>query len=170
MVSKFLKAIIIALSLSPMLIGYWIKYFTQKFNILSGWYFLALFSLSVIILFYILKTIKNKFEAIPISISYSDINDTKYKDIYLSFIYLIPLFISNQIVVLSLIITCFVIFYLTNTYYLNFIVSMLGYHQYQIKLDKSKTFFLITKESTSINQIENVVQIDKYLLLEKEQT
>lgn len=167
MYSKFIQIILVATSLSPILLTFWFKQFNQSWNLKEG----ILYLISAIILIVILKLIidiaKKKLEIIPISIK--EISNADNESVIFIFIYLIPLLELDIHMILFLLGLFFIIVLTTNIYHFNPLLGLLGYHQYEIKLEDGPTFILITRK-TLINskQIKIVVQISNYILLEKE--
>ncbi len=167
MFSKLIQIILVATSLSPVLLTFWFKLFSKSCDLKEGIFYL----ISAIILMVILKLIidlaKKKLEVIPISIK--EISNADNESVIFIFTYLIPLLGIDFNMMLFLLVLFFIIVFTTNIYHFNPLLGLLGYHQYEVKLEDGPTFILITRK-TLINskQIKSVVQLTNYILLEKE--
>ncbi|MEO0233902.1 MAG: hypothetical protein ABIN11_02320 [candidate division WOR-3 bacterium] len=167
MFSKFIHVILVTTSLSPVLLTLWFKSFSKSWNFREG----ILYFILAIILLFILKLIidlaKIKLEIIPVSIKEISIADNE--SVIFIFTYLIPLLGIEIHMVLFLLVLFFIIVLTINIYHFNPLLSLLGYHQYEIKLVEGSTFILITRKMLiNSKQIKNVVQLTNYILLEKE--
>lgn len=101
--------------------------------------------------------------------SIREISNADNESIIFIFTYLIPLLDIDSYMVIFLLGLFFLVIFTTNLYHFNPFLGLLGYHQYEIKLEDGPTYILISKK-TLINskQIKNVVQLTNYILLEKD--
>mgnify|MGYP001357920018 FL=1 len=167
MFSKIIQLILVSTSMSPILLTFWFKDFSRDWDIIEGWYFLAISIFLLFVLFTTLKTAKNKLEVLPVKIS--EISNADNESIVFIFTYLIPLLDISTSMIIFLVILFFIILLNTNIYHFNPVLGILGYHQYEIKLKEGTSFILITKKAlVTSSQIKFVVQLTNYILLEKE--
>jgi chromate transport protein ChrA len=155
-------------SLSPILFTYWFKEFSKNYNFYDGLFFLVTALILAVFLYMILELAKSKLEVIPINIS--EVSNADNESIIFIFVYLIPLLEIDRSMVIFLSILFFMIILTTNIYDFNPILGLMGYHQYEVKLSNGVSYILITRKTLiNVKQINKVVQLTNYILLEKEE-
>lgn len=167
MFSKIIQVLLVLTSVSPVLLTFWFKSFSQSWKLTDGLVFLFLGIILISILKLILYTAKIKLEVLPISIT--EVSNADQESLVFIFTYLIPLLNIDTAMIIFLLILFFIIIFNTSIYHFNPILGLLGYHQYEIKIEGGLTFILVTKKTLrNTKQIKNVVQLTDYILLEKE--
>lgn len=167
MLSRLIQIILVSTSISPVLLTFWFKSFSKSLNLIDGLIYLIFSLLLIILLKIILKIAQNKLEILPISIV--EISNADHESVIFIFTYLIPLLEINTSMILFLLSLFLLIITTTNIYHFNLLLGILGYHQYEIKIKDGTSFILITKKYlVNIKQINKVVQLSNYILLEKE--
>lgn len=165
MFSKFIQFVLVITSIAPVLVTFWFREFKKYWNIFDGLpYFLA-----AVLLFIVLKVFinlaKQKLESITIKMN--EISSADQESIVYIFTYLTPLLDIDIKMIIFLLILFAIIVFTTNIYHFNPMLGILGYHQYEVKIDGT-SFILITKKTlVNTKQIKYVVQLTNYIILEK---
>jgi hypothetical protein len=121
----------------------------------------------IIVLYFLIHIAKNKLEELPVSIS--EISNADNESVVFIFSYLIPLLDIDTSMTIFLLALFYLIIFTTNIYHFNPVLGILGYHQYEIKINEGTNFILITKKTlVNTKQIKRVVQLTNYILLELE--
>ncbi|GIV41554.1 MAG: hypothetical protein KatS3mg034_0864 [Vicingaceae bacterium] len=166
MFGKLVQIIFVFTSLSPVLLTFWFKEFKKNYNWCDGLIFLILALLLLLILYFIIKIANQKLEKIPIEID--EVSSADQESIIFIFTYLLPLLDVDNSMILFLFALFSIIVFTTNLYHFNPMLGILGYHQYEIKINGGTSFILITKKTlVNTKQIKHVVQLTNYIILEK---
>lgn len=167
MFSKILKLIFVFTSMSPVLLTFWFKEFSKNWMILNGIEFLIVGIVLLIILFCIIRMAKNKLEELPVTIQ--EISTADNESLVFIFSYLIPLLDISTTMLIFMLFLFLIIIWTTNIYHFNPVLGILGYHQYEVKLDNGISFILITKKTLmNTKQISKIVQLTNYIIIDKE--
>ncbi len=166
MFSKFIRKFILAItSLSPVAITFWFKDFSKNFNLFDGWFYLLIFLIIIIISFFMIRLAKKKLEVIKVTIHSIQNSDTEV--ISYIFAYILPFIGFDIKLTLFILFLYLFIVFTTNIYHFNPILGLFGYHYYTVSFNNGTTFVLITKKTLmNANEINSVVQLDDYTLLE----
>lgn len=182
MINKFTKTLLVLTSLAPILITYWFVSQVEEYNASISFLEnlmcnytvglgLLLTTLVLIALCYFLLTkTKRELEVIPVSIS--EIKTADNESLAFILVYLLPL--ASQVtdkINIAVLIFIGVLFFFTvstsNAYHFNPLLSFLGYHFYEVKLENGVTYILISKNNISdCKKIKNVSQLTEYMIIE----
>lgn len=167
MLSKFLELLMVFTSLSPVLLTLWFKEFSQNWEYNDGLFYLIVAVVLWTIAFVILQTSRKKLQLLPVKIE--SISTADKEMISFIFAYLIPLLeISYPLLFFLLGLFVFIVL-TTHSYHFNPVFGLFGYHYYEVSIEGGTTFILMTKKTLmNTKQINSVVQLTDYILLEKE--
>ncbi|MEG8945630.1 hypothetical protein [Rosettibacter firmus] len=167
MLSKFLELLMVFTSLSPVLLTLWFKEFSQNWDYNDGLVYLIVAVVLWTIAFVILRTGRKKLQLLPVKIE--SISTADKEMISFIFAYLIPLLeISYPLLFFLLGLFVFIVL-TTHSYHFNPVFGLFGYHYYEVSIEGGTTFILMTKKTLmNTKQINSVVQLTDYILLEKE--
>ncbi|MEJ5305857.1 MAG: hypothetical protein WHV63_07910 [Ignavibacteria bacterium] len=165
MFNRLVKTILAITSLSPVLLTFWYKYFSDRWHIEDGVIYLILLLILIIVVLLLLNLANKKLEKLSVKIE--SVQNADNEVISYIFAYLLPLIgFDLKFLVFILILFLFIV-YTTNIYHFNPILGLFGYHYYSITIENGTTFILISKKTLmNAKQINKVVQLDDYTLLE----
>ena len=183
MINRSTKILLVLTSLAPILVTYWFVSQVNSYNAgLSLWQnckqnwtneiFLLLTTvfLTCLCAFLIYRARKD-LESIPINIA--EIKTADNESLAFILVYLLPLAsqVTDKLNIPVLIFIGVLFFFTvstTNAYHFNPLLSFLGYHFYEVKLDSGVTYILISKNNiTNCKKIKAVGQITAYMIIEK---
>lgn len=167
MLSKILELLMVFTSLSPVLLTLWFKEFSQNWDYNDGLVYLIVAFVLWTIAFVILQISRKKLQLLPAKIE--SISTADREMISFIFAYLIPLLeISYPLLFFLLGLFVFIVL-TTHSYHFNPVFGLFGYHYYEVSIEGGTTFILMTKKTLmNTKQINSVVQLTDYILLEKE--
>lgn len=167
MLSKFLELLMVFTSLSPVLLTLWFKEFSQNWDYKDGLIFLIVAVILWTISFIILRISRRMLQLLPVKIE--TISTADKEMISFIFAYLIPLLeISYPLLFFLLGLFVFIVL-TTHCYHFNPVFGLFGYHYYEVSIEGGTTFVLMTKKTLmNTKQINSVIQLTDYILLEKE--
>lgn len=166
--SKFAQALLVATSISPILITVAISEFLQTKNIRDSLPY-AIGALTLVLIC-ILLLVGLKRGASPVSIKIKSVAPADKEVIAFWLAYLLPLIRESRINLTTMAVVLCIIFLsllTTNTYHFNPVLGMLGYHFYEITtIDEIKYVLLTRKSLTNTKAVSEVVEISHYMLLD----
>ncbi len=182
MINKLVKISLVATSLAPILLTLWFIeisnswqesvsiYSNLKMHCFVGkWYLLAA-ALATILCWLLIALSQKKLERVPVKILSIKTVDNEIVGFLL--VYMLPLiyqptpnFSISIFIFVSLLF--FIVIYNSNLYHFNPILSVLGYHFYEVSIDGGITYVLITKKTiTNCKTIDTTVQLTDYMIME----
>ena len=172
MLNKFAKLSLVATSMAPIFLTLWFVEFSKSWDWkYGGWYLLAALLLSLLCHGIIRLSVSEKrLESLPIEIKAVKTVDKEIVGFLL--VYLLPLINQSQStisvpVLLFVAIVFFIIIYNSHSYHFNPLLGFFGYHFYEVTIEGSITYVLITKRNiTHCKSISQVVQLTEYMILE----
>lgn len=173
MFSKLAKALLVSTSFAPVLLSYSFVLFLEEesFKIIIMPIAIAIFL--VIVCIYFLERAKRDMQIICFPINSIKTADGEVLGFLAAYLLPFITLTSNQIntIILMYIFTLFfVIIWTTNSYHVNPIITLLGYHFYEVTTISNITFLLITKKDlVNTSNIKNVVQLTEYMVLDIEE-
>ncbi|WP_315118151.1 hypothetical protein [uncultured Clostridium sp.] len=170
MLSKIAKVLLVSTSFSPVLLTYsFVLWLENKpwMNIISP----LIITIGLLVICMCLL----KFAGENIQIIDFNINSIKTADgevVGFLVAYLLPFvnFASNEInkkVLIFIFILFFIVVWGTNSYHINPLITLLGYHFYEVTTSNNITFLLLTKKDLrNTTSIKKVVQLTEYMVLD----
>jgi len=183
MINKFTKILLVLTSLAPILLTYWfvsqVQVYDDSINLLEniqcnylvGFGLLITTVVLALVCAFLLIRSKKELELIPVSIS--EIKTADNESLAFILVYLLPL--ANQVsdkINVAVLIFVGILFFFTvstsNAYHFNPLLSFLGYHFYEVKLENGVTYILLSKNNISdCKKIKTVSQLTEYMIIEK---
>lgn len=165
MFSKIMQIMLVTTSISPVLLTFWFKEFSDKWDFRDGIFYLIAAIFLLILLYVLIKIAMHKLEKVPLKIT--QISNADKESIPFIFSYIIPLLEIDKPMVIFLLILFFFIIFTTNIYHFNPMLGILGYHQYEVNIEGGSIFILITKKTLiNVDQIKKVSQLTNYILID----
>lgn len=167
MLSKLLELMMVITSISPVILTLWFKEFSKEWNYKDGVIYLITFFVLIGLAYFILNLGINKLQTKPVKIR--SISTADKEIISFVFAYLLPLMdITYSLLFFLLLLFVFIVL-TTHTYHFNPVLGLFGYHYYEVSIEGGTTYILITKKTLkNTDQVNNVVQLTDYIILEKE--
>lgn len=169
MFSAFIKYILVATSMAPVLLTLYGVTALKKGDWLAGYPFLISAIVLVILCLILLRKAKKNLEVIDVNIT--SVKNADHNIIGFLFVYLLPvldIIKKDEAYVFGFIlIVFFVIIINSNTYHFNPLLSLFGYKFYDITNDGNISYILITKKQIlNTKDINQIVQITPYMVLD----
>ena len=172
MLNKLAKLLLVLTAFAPVLITYGFVEFTSN-GLSSNFFVISGIAIGLIFLcLLIIKAAKKQLGVINFNVTQVKSADSETVGFIL--IYLLPLINMTDISVnLPVLLFIFFLFFLivwsTNAYHFNPLMGLFGYHFYEVTSNGNIVFLLITKSDIrSTAQINRVVQLTEYIVLDKE--
>lgn len=183
MLSRITKILLVATSLAPILLTYWfidqVNSYNHSINFFENVCCNYCHSIILLIItgiltglcLFLMKKTKKDLESLPINVS--EIKTADNESLAFILVYLLPL--ANQVtdqLNIAVLIFVGVLFFVTvstsNAYHFNPLLSFLGYHFYEVKLESGVTYILISKDNiTNCKKIKYVAQLTEYMIIDK---
>lgn len=170
MLNKTFRIMLSLTAVCPVLLSLaYVEYF-RACKTLNSIYFFTSFVFIIFIAKYIIKSSKKHLEPLNIKIKKAKSTDKEVISFCIS--YALPVIFRSSSAsdiyswLFAALILCFVL-WMTSAMPANPVLGLLGFHFYEVDLESGVGYVLITKKNiTHIKQIERVVQIGDYGLLE----
>lgn len=181
--NKIAKILLVATSLSPILITYWfvrqVSNFNESLSLLEnikcnysvGSVYLISSLILLITCIIILRLSKKKLELQTVKIE--EIKTADKESLAFIIVYLLPLAQgTNDSFSLPVLIFVGCLFFFivlnSNSYHFNPILSFFGYHFYEVKIEGGMNYILISKKNIRRSRtIQHIYQLTEYMILEK---
>jgi len=177
MISKPIEYVLVGTSISPIFVTFYISGLIKTGNFTKGIFWLVLFLISLIVFYLIKKFAERNSETLPIEITHVSPADKEVATFLIA--YILPFLNiggSNLYVQITIIFVLYIIVLSSSNYHFNPILSLFGYHYYEITLELninenkySYSYVLMTKKTIrDCKDIKKVIQISDYMLMEVE--
>lgn len=168
MLSGLMKYILVATSMSPVLIIFYGVKVVEDSCWKSGIIFLIIAVILLCACLLLLNLSKRKLEVLDINVT--SVKNADHNIISFLLVYLLPVLDivkkDNVYVYGFILIVFFVIIINSNTYHFNPLLSLFGYKFYEISSDGNMSYILITKKAIlNINDVKQVVHLSNYMVL-----
>ncbi len=183
MLNRLTKILLVATSLAPILLTYWFTGQVNSYNNSLSWLEnlkcnwnigISLLITTIILTSFcrlIIFQAKKHLEVIPIEIDEIKTSDNEALGFVL--VYLLPLAgqVTNNFNLPVLIFIGALFFFIvatSNAYHFNPLLSILGYHFYEVKLKSGVTYIMISKRNLrKSKKIEKVGLLTEYMIIDK---
>lgn len=177
MLSRILEQILVLASISPVFVALWFSEFLSTGNPMSGGFWLFLFIFLIIVSYEIIKFSEKNLEVMPIeirSIAPADKEVAAFLIAYiLPFLNIININTWTEVFIVAIL---YVAVLTTGNYHFNPVLSLFGYHYYEITIElnengrlHSYTYVLMTRKVIKdCREIKSVIQVSDYMLMEVE--
>lgn len=179
--SKWFKLILVATSLAPIFLTYWVVGLCAAFKEVNAsvcpsskwiytdiWYLVATVAL-VLCCHLLLRYSHRTIEVIPVNIV--EVSSADKESIGFILVYLLPLAQETTPYSLPVIIFVAIIFFFvvlsSNSYHFNPLLTIFGYHFYDVKVDGGLSYVLLTKRNVrDCRTIHRVHLLSDYMILD----
>lgn len=183
MLNKLAKILLVSTSLAPILLTYWftrqVNSYHESFNLMenlklnwhNGILLLIITILLTLLCSIIISQAKKHLEIIPVEIR--EIKTCDNESLGFILVYLLPLAgeVTDSINLPVLIFIGVLFFFVvatSNAYHFNPLLSILGYHFYEVMLKSGVTYILISKRDLrNSKRIEKIGLLTEYMIIEK---
>ena len=169
--SNLVKAMLIITSFSPVLFTYgFLLYLEEGKSFIKIFILLGIVLILVLLCWYIIERAKRCLEIVNFPIQSVKTADGEILGFLV--VYLLP-FVSitsdtiNEPVLLFILLIFSLVAWSTNSYHVNPLLTIFGYHFYEVVTEQNVTFLLMTKNTLrNTKSINSVVQLTDYMVLD----
>lgn len=173
MLSRLAKAMLVSTSFAPVLVSYSFVLFLEEKSLKIIMIPLIIAIVLAIICMCFLGKAKENMQVIDFPISSIKTADGEVLGFLAAYLLPFITLTSNQIntiILMYVFVLFFIVIWTTNSYHVNPIISLLGYHFYEVETISNITFLLITKKDlVNTSNIQKVVQLTEYMVLDIEE-
>ncbi|SER54338.1 hypothetical protein [Salipaludibacillus aurantiacus] len=170
MLNKFVKVALVSTSFSPILLTYAFILWLEEDSILKFSIVIGLAALLVFLCLLIINFAKKKLEIINLPIQSIKTADGEVVGFLVAYLLPFTTIASEQInesILIFIMSLFFLIIWSTNSYHINPLLSVFGYHFYEVNTSNNISFLLITKRDLrDTTSITSTVQLTEYMVLD----
>ncbi|MFZ7103265.1 MAG: hypothetical protein ACOWWO_11515 [Peptococcaceae bacterium] len=170
MLSKLAKACLVSTSFAPVLVTYAFVLWIGNKPIREIVYILFTAILLMLLCLYVLSIAKKKIQIVDFTISSIKTADSEVLGFLVAYLIPFATLASDQIngAVLIFIFGLFLlVIWSTNSYHINPLLTLFGYHFYEVTTRNNITFLLITKRDLrNTTSVKKVIQLTEYMVFD----
>jgi hypothetical protein len=170
MLSRFAKLLIVSTSFAPVIATYaFIEWLNNSFSL----QFLALVSvvvLLVVICWMVLRAASSQLERFEFEVASVKSADHEIVGFVLAYLFPLISLTDNPVfgpVLIFVMAIFFIVVWTTNSYHVNPLLGIIGYHFYDVTADSNVSFLLLTRKNLRRSKTKlEVVQLTNYIVLD----